>query len=484
MSDIARLDHHDLDRAELLLDDLGARRVDAGRTEDPVVAALAAWVESIDAPGGGAQVAPTRPPATVTTLPVRRRRPRRTARRVVAGSVLTAVVLAGSSVAAALTGSQVPLLTAVGTVLVDVVPLPEEMWGRSAEVGATAPPTQPAAEAWWTPTGTPAGSAVQQVAKDFPPGPRTAVTGTADGASPGDPARPGDLVDTPRPSPGGAGPAEVPPRTSPSAPAASDPGPDAQPASSRSQGQSLLLPREAVPAAQGRPPAVSLPPAATPPGRGTDHVVVRATGPEDAPGPARVEGGGTQGRAKVPQPPSGVDVLEVRERSAEPDRSEKPVPPPHAGPTAPDPGKELPPRSGASAGPDGRGPVDPVLPPAAGGPEERPDQPAGATPPAQGVGTLPVDAAPVDAGAPPVDAGTPPVEAGAPPPDAGTPPVEAGAPPVDAGTPPEDADDPAPGPDGIPGPPELPGQAAAPAAPTTPVPPPPPTPTLPVPPVP
>ncbi|WP_122263483.1 hypothetical protein [Ornithinimicrobium cerasi] len=467
MSEIARLDLGDLDRAELLLDDLGARRVDAGRTEDPLVAALAAWVESIDAPGGGAQVARTRPPATVTTLPVRRRGPRRTARKVVAGSVLTAVVLAGSSVAAALTGSQVPLLTAVGTALVDVVPLPEEVAGRSAEVGATAPPTQPAAEAWRTPAGSPAGSAVQQVTTAVHPGPRTAVTGTADGASaPGDAARPSDLVDTPRPSPGGAGPAEAPLRASPVAPAAPDPGPDAQPASSsRNQGQSLLRPRDAVPAAQGRPRAVSPPPAARPPGRGTDHVAVRASGPEDAPGLARKEGGGTQGRTKVPQPPSGVDVLEVRERSAEPDRSGKPGPPPHAGPTVPDPGKGPPARSGTSVEKDGRGPVDPVLPPAAGGPEDRPGQPAGATPPGQGVTT------------PPVDTGTPAVEPG-------TPPVDAGPPPDDVGPPPEGEGPPAPGPDGIPGPSALPQPAAAPAAPTTPVPPPPPTPTLPVPPVP
>lgn len=132
MSDVHRLDHAELDRAARVLDDLGARRHRAyGVDDDPLLAALADWTTAIDTATSARVIRPARV-STTRLAPVRPLVPavaasrggrHRVVRRTVGGTLLTAMALAGSSVAAALSGGHVPVLTDLGTALVDVVPM-------------------------------------------------------------------------------------------------------------------------------------------------------------------------------------------------------------------------------------------------------------------------------------------------------------------------------------------------------------------------
>lgn len=100
---------HETDR---LLDALGSRQA-GGDGQDEVVSMLAAWAREIDpTPGGGL-------PAVGAGAPRRRGRHRR---RVAAGTLLVALTMSGTSIAAALTGTHLPVLTPMGEALVGVVP--------------------------------------------------------------------------------------------------------------------------------------------------------------------------------------------------------------------------------------------------------------------------------------------------------------------------------------------------------------------------
>ncbi|GGK65184.1 hypothetical protein GCM10011509_11850 [Ornithinimicrobium pekingense] len=96
---------------ERLLDGLGSRSPSAVPPGDDLAAALAAWADQVD-------MAPASCGSGTRRVALRRRRLRRT----VTGGALTLAMLTGSSVAAALTGTDIPALTDVGRAVVAWMP--------------------------------------------------------------------------------------------------------------------------------------------------------------------------------------------------------------------------------------------------------------------------------------------------------------------------------------------------------------------------
>lgn len=138
MNDLRPL--HDSDR---LLDVLGARQALPSGQPDPLAEALADWAREVD----GSTC--TR---TVRRAPRVRRRTFRGRGRIVAGGVLIASLVTGSSVAAALTGAQVPVLSPMGGALVDLLPEDLERPGHPSTAPASRrqpgpiPVTEPGAD--------------------------------------------------------------------------------------------------------------------------------------------------------------------------------------------------------------------------------------------------------------------------------------------------------------------------------------------------
>ena len=121
-----------LARTDRILDELGGRSTCAAASDDEVLAALAAWVDQID------------------DLPVAGRGRRRTARgrrlrRILGGGAVVLATVSGTSVAAALSGADVPGLSAFGRVVVQLVP-GDELVAHSGADEAGKRPMAPADE--------------------------------------------------------------------------------------------------------------------------------------------------------------------------------------------------------------------------------------------------------------------------------------------------------------------------------------------------
>lgn len=117
----------DLARTDRLLDDLGAQMCDTATGRDDLNAALAAWARQVD-------------PARSATGTSGGRR----LRRVVAGGALALATLMGSSVAAAVTDSDLGALADVGRVVVAWLPEAiQPSLGTDLHGGATAPSPVP-----------------------------------------------------------------------------------------------------------------------------------------------------------------------------------------------------------------------------------------------------------------------------------------------------------------------------------------------------
>ncbi|RIK14532.1 MAG: hypothetical protein DCC50_10920 [Acidobacteria bacterium] len=97
-------------RTDRVLDEIGGRRQCAAAADDEVLAALAAWVDQID------------------DVPVAKRRGRHRAarsgglQRILGGGAVLLASFSGASVAAALTGADVPGLSSFGRAVVELVP--------------------------------------------------------------------------------------------------------------------------------------------------------------------------------------------------------------------------------------------------------------------------------------------------------------------------------------------------------------------------
>lgn len=119
-----------------LLDELSHGRVPEEAGEDHLVRALVSWVGDVAHPPPDVPAAPAQEPAADAAYPAADAAypdlpPRRTvAHRVGGGATLLALTFAGSSVAAALTGADVPVLSSFGSSLVRVVPGGEQVLGR------------------------------------------------------------------------------------------------------------------------------------------------------------------------------------------------------------------------------------------------------------------------------------------------------------------------------------------------------------------
>ncbi|WP_158288677.1 hypothetical protein [Ornithinimicrobium flavum] len=108
MNDLGPL--HDSDR---LLDLVAARRPLPAADPDPLVLALAVWAAEVDGPTSEGAARPARSPGSPAA---------RSRGRLAAGGMLVVALMTGSSVAAALTAAQVPVVSSVGGALVHLLP--------------------------------------------------------------------------------------------------------------------------------------------------------------------------------------------------------------------------------------------------------------------------------------------------------------------------------------------------------------------------
>ncbi|GAA5158413.1 hypothetical protein [Ornithinimicrobium tianjinense] len=439
---VRRLDHAELERTARVLDDLGARRHPAGGSDDPLLAALADWTTAIDtatssgvirpARAGARRLAPVTPLAPAT---VRRGGRHRVVRRAVGGSLLTAMALAGSSVAAALSGGQVPVLSGLGTVLVDAVP----MLDAPVDVGVPVSPPRVDATGGGGPVSAPVdGSAPLAVDLSSLSTPATADAPTADAPTADAPTADAPIAVAPgaaRPRAGSAVHRDelAPPR----APGAG-------------QGAALGLPRapgDGAPPAHGRPLVPPQSWLSPPPGLGDRAGDEVAKGGADRPGRAvGASHGRTGGRAEAVRQ-SGERGGKGVERPGRPSPVDQPEPPatrPANTPCAAAPGE--PPRSGPrdDMAPPAGPPVE-TGPPCEAGPATDPpaetSPPADAEPPVVVPPSDPAQPAPPTATEPPADPAPPAAEEPAPPADA-EPPADPAPPAVPE--PPAETEDPPP----------------------------------------
>lgn len=306
MNDLGPL--HDSDR---LLDLVAARRPLPAADPDPLVLALAAWAAEVDGPTSEGAARPARSPGSPAV---------RSRGRLAAGGMLVVALMTGSSVAAALTGAQVPVLSSVGGALVhllpesvrppagDVLPLgpqpgrgtdpgpggapavPDPPEGRGAEPSrTTVPSTQPGAV---TPASSP--SAGQDTATP-------AATVVSEVARPG--SGPGGSAPTTRsgPPPAGGPPGEAPPQPGPTR----APGPGTHPADPPRPTQPPTAPP--VPTRPPTAPPVPTPPTPAPPPPTSPAPPIPteppgSSGPPVAPAPPDPS---APTQAPVPPPPPG-----------------------------------------------------------------------------------------------------------------------------------------------------------------------------------
>lgn len=210
---------HESDR---LLDLFAARRPLSPDDRDPLALALAEWAREVDGPTragrAGVRVASGRG-------------------RLAAGGLLVATLMTGSSVAAAMTGAQVPVLSSVGGAIVHLLPeswqppvddltphpetpsVPGPATGPAVGPAPASPPDERASEP--TPTTAPrVGSGAVRppssspTGQDAAPPSRAVVTGTTRPGGPGEPgAGPGPTITPTGPPPAGVVP--VPPTAQP-----------------------------------------------------------------------------------------------------------------------------------------------------------------------------------------------------------------------------------------------------------------------------